>query len=121
MAVSSATQPPPTGSPLARAKDALGAFSDKNYRWYWIASFAYYTGLHMSMLSNAQLAYDLTGQAFLLGIAALSQGLPSTIMSLLGGTLADRMPKKRMLLMAQISLAACGIITFTLLATGLIQ
>lgn len=120
MAVSEIDRPLKSG-PFARARDALSAFSDTNYRWYWGASFAYYTGLNMDMLAGAQLAYDLTGQAFLLGVAALSQGLPSTLMSLLGGTLADRIPKRRMLLIAQISLAICAVITFLLLATGLIQ
>ena len=106
---------------FAGAREALSVFADPNYRWYWIGSFGYYTGLHMEMTARAQLAYDLSGSAMMLGVAAISQGLPSTLMSILGGTLADRWPKRKMLLVAQMMLAVSGVLMFALLATGLIE
>ena len=75
----------------------------------------------MELTARAQLAYDLTGQAFLLGVAALSLGLPSTLMSIMGGALADRIPKRSMLLAAQVVLASSGLLLCLLLATGLIE
>jgi len=113
----------PTASPgrVARALASLSVFRDPNYRWYWACSFAYYVGFHMEMTARAQLAYDLTGQAFMLGLAALSQGLPSSLMSIMGGALADRFPKRTMLLFAQSVLALSGILMFVLLATDMIE
>ncbi len=120
MAVSDVEDAPKPGRG-ARALEALNVFQDPNYRWYWLGSFAYYTGLHMELTARAQLAYDLTGQAFLLGVAALSLGLPSTLMSIMGGALADRIPKRSMLLAAQVVLASSGLLLCLLLATGLIE
>lgn len=106
---------------LARGRETFGVLGESNYRWYWLASLAYYTGLHMEMLARAWLAWELTESAWLLGWVVLSQGAPSAIMALLGGTLADRIPKRALLMGAQLSLAGTGAAVWLLLVSGHIE
>ena len=65
---------------------------------------SYYSGLLCNMVSmNIQivarslLIYRLTGSAAILGLLALSHALPMVCLSLFGGVIADRLPKKQVL------------------------
>ncbi len=99
----------------------LVVFQSKNYTLYWVASFFYYVGLFTDMFARGYLAYDLTGSAMLLGVVIISQGFPQAAIAVLGGTLADRVPKRTLLLWAQLVLTLAGITLLYLLYTGTLE
>ena len=105
----------------ARFKETFGVFSNANFRWYWTGSFCYYTGFWMEMLVRAWLSYELTQSATALGVVQASQGFPMAVLSVVGGTLADRIPKQRLLLTAQVVLAASAAILFALLVADVLE
>jgi len=57
------------------------------------------------MMSNALLVYRFTGSGTIIGLVTLAQGIPQILIALLGGTVADKVQKKFILLFCQIALA----------------
>lgn len=121
MSASSSTSSSPTsGNWLQRSVGGIGetfsVFQDRNYLWYWIASFFYYIGFFTDMFAVGYLAYELTGSAVLLGAVVVSQGFPMAALSVIGGTLADRVSKRRLLIWSQLALAlVAGALLFLLI------
>ena len=64
------------------------------------------TGLWMRNVANAWQVYAITESAALLGLTFLFQGLPALIMGLFGGTLADIVDRRKLLLVGM-SLEVC--------------
>src|SRR5438270_12206935 len=77
----------------------FGALSENpHYRSYWLGNQANTLVMQMQMVANGYLAFTLTGSAAALGLAAFAQSLPMLVFSPLGGVLADRIQKRRLLL-----------------------
>lgn len=55
----------------------------------------------MQQTALSWLIYDLTGSKFLLGFIAALGSLPMLFLSIMGGVIADRYPKKRVLMLVQ--------------------
>jgi len=114
MEVAQATQP--------RSRlQALSALKHRNYRLYWMGSLASIIGFSIMMLAQSWLVYDLTESPLYLGLVGLSTAVPTIAFTLFGGILADRIDRRRLLILTQ---AASGIAIFilaTLTATGLVQ
>src|SRR5688572_1987650 len=121
----SATPASTQGNWLARSLGGIGdtfsVYRDTNYLWYWIASFSYYVGFFMDMFAVGYLAYEMTGSAVMLGAVVVSQGFPMAALSIIGGTLADRVSKRTLLVWSQLALALGAGLLLLLLATGLAE
>jgi MFS family permease len=103
---SATTVPPqlPMGNPergfaLSRT---FAALSHRNYRLFFAGQLVSLTGTWMQNVAQAWLVYELTGSPFKLGVVSFCSGVPVLIFSLWAGVLADRMPKRRMLLLTQV-------------------
>jgi predicted MFS family arabinose efflux permease len=74
----------------------------------------------MSMLTITQslLVYRLTGSAAILGILALATAIPQVLLFLLGGTMADRFPKKRLIQIGQSAAGVMALVVAITLTTG---
>jgi MFS family permease len=79
------------------------------YRIYFLALFGQFAAMSMQFITNSLLIYRLTGSSALLGLSSLAHAIPMITLSLLGGALADRFPKKRIML---IGLFACSLLAF---------
>lgn len=118
---------PGTGGPVARARGrgvrpgTLAALRIRNYRWYWLGQLGSFLGLQMAWPTQAWLAYELTGSAFMLGLVTACVGLPMLTLSLLGGVLADRLQKRDLMMVGQIGLGVANLVAAVLISTGLIQ
>src|SRR5205823_7579584 len=64
---------------------------------------------------------ELTHNALLLGLVGALQFLPVLLFTLFGGVLADRWPKRTVLLFTQSSAMIEAIILWVLVATGMVQ
>ena len=58
-------------------------------------------GYWMSSITHSWLLYELTGSILLLGVLGAVRGVPRLLFSLVGGLLADRADRRRVLLAAE--------------------
>lgn len=109
---------------LRQLKGPLRAFSalrHRNFRLFWCGQLISLIGTWMQSIGQAWLVLELTHSAWLLGIVGALQFLPVMLLSLFGGVLADRLPKRRVLLFTQSSAMLQAAILWILVATGTVQ
>ncbi len=75
----------------------------------------------MQTASQAWLIHQLTGRATDLGVLGLARAVPLIVLSLVGGTLADRLDKRRLLYVTQTLAAAFAIIQGLLAQAGVLE
>ncbi|MGH2449032.1 MAG: MFS transporter [Chloroflexota bacterium] len=80
---------------------ARSAFAHRSFRLYWSAQLISMMGTFMQQVALGYLVYDITGSKWLLGIIAALQMGPSLILSLPAGVLADRVPRRNLILVTQ--------------------
>jgi MFS family permease len=104
------------------AKDgAMRAFQHRNYRILFPASVLSNIGTWAQRIAQDWLVLELTNSAQLLGIITALQFLPSLLLSLYGGVLADRFDKRTLLIITNIG-AGLGSLTLGLLVvTGVVE
>lgn len=94
---------------------AFQALKEPNYRAFWVGSFLSNIGTWMQAVAQGWLVLQLTNSAFLLGLVGFASSLPSLLFSLMGGVLADRINRRKMLFVTQsvmmISALAIGVLT----------
>jgi MFS family permease len=61
--------------------------------------------MQMQVIARGYLAYDLTGKNSALGGVMLAFGVPQLVLGLWGGVLADRLPKRNLLVICQAIIA----------------
>ena len=93
------------------------AFTYRDFRLMWAGAFTSTTGTWMQSVAQAWLVLDMTGSksAFFLGLLGFLQDLPIMLFSLVGGVVADRIDRRKILLGSQYVQMACAFI-LTLLA-----
>ncbi|CAN5126891.1 MFS transporter [soil metagenome] len=92
----------------------------RNYRLYFVGQSVSVAGSFMQTLAIAFLTLQLTGSGADLGIAAAARLLPFLLLGPIGGLIADRYDKRRLLLLTQTS-SVVGSLSFAVLAlTGAI-
>lgn len=92
-------------------REAGAALRIPEFRRFWIGAIVSNSGTWMQNVTVPYVLYELTGSASWVGLASFLQFLPSLFLGPLGGTLADRYPRRRVLLLAQgaMGLAAVGL------------
>jgi len=93
------------------------AFSYPGFRLYWAARFLAAFGIQVLSVSVAWQIYDLTHDPFLLGLVGLVQFLPSLLLVLVTGTVADRYNRRRIMAVALLVQAACAAAMLALLTS----
>jgi MFS family permease len=99
----------------------FAALSVRNFRVMWLGMLAAFIAMQMQMIASGYLAYDLTGSATVLGLVGLASGLPQLCLGLIGGVVADRMPKRRLMMMTQTGTGLIALLTAVLIETDAIQ
>lgn len=77
-----------------RGLEALGS---RNYVLYLVGHFTSQTGAWVEQTAVSWILYELTGSALLLGLAGLARAVPTIALALVGGAIADRLPRRAML------------------------
>jgi len=90
----------PKRSPLGRI---FCAFSYRDYRLLWFGAFTSSSGTWLQQTAQSWLLFQLTGQAFFLGLDSFLGTAPILLFSLIGGVIADRVDRRRILLISQFS------------------
>lgn len=106
--LSSLSPDPPRTSRLSRAFPALGV---RNYRVFVASQIVASTGVWMQRVAQDWLVLSLTHSPTAVGITTAAQFLPMLLFGLFGGVVADRYPKRRLLLITQ---SGMGLLAATL-------
>ncbi|WP_322815867.1 MFS transporter [Chloroflexus sp.] len=77
------------------------ALRHRNYRLFFFGQLISLTGTWMQSVAQGWLVLRLTDSPFLLGLVAAANSLPVLFLTLFAGTVADRFPKRRILLVTQ--------------------
>lgn len=93
----------------------------RDFRYLQGGQFATHFGSWVQITGKGWLVYELTDSAFQLSLVAFFQGAAMFVMSPIAGTLADRMDRRRALLISQWMLMAIGISLAILITTEAIQ
>lgn len=104
--------------PLPRG---LGPLRHRDFALYWFGQAVSGAGTWMELTANTFLLYEITKSPVLLGLGGLFRALPVIVLALVGGSVADRMPRKRLLFAAQVSFLLISLALGTLVVTGRIE
>ncbi len=91
-----------------------------NYRLYWSGALTSNVGTWTQMVAQGWLVYDLTGSTFYLGLVGFATAVPNLFLSLLGGVLADRFERRRLMIFTQISAMVLAFLLAYLTIAGLV-
>jgi MFS family permease len=80
----------------------FSAFSIPAYRLLWSSQVSSTTGMQMQMFARGLLAYELGGSAGSIGLVSLGQAIPQFLFSMLGGTMADRIERRKLMMTTQV-------------------
>jgi MFS family permease len=89
------------GSMRVSAPRRISAFSIPDYRIFWSGAFLSNIGMWLQGLTVPYLIFQMTSSVLWLGIVAVAQFIPQVLMSPLGGSLADRYDRRKILIVAQ--------------------
>ena len=99
----------------------IDAFHHRNYRLFFTGQLVSLIGTWMQQVAQAWLVLQLTGDPIWLGIVASAQFLPVMILGLFGGVLADALPKRQVLLAAQVVMMVLALVLAALVITGVVE
>lgn len=91
--------PDPFASPILQR--TLAAFRYRDYRVLWFGAFLSTIGTWMQKVAQGWLVFDLTQSSFYLGLDDFLGQLPILLLTLIGGVVADRYDRRRLLIGSQ--------------------
>jgi len=100
---------------------AVVALKHRNFRIFWTGQLISLIGTWMQNLAQGWLVLTLTNSPFLLGLVSAVQFTPMLLFSLFAGVAADRLPKRKLLLVTQSGSALTALTLGLLVLTGRIR
>jgi len=105
--------------PTSTLRRIFKAFQYRDFRLMWIGACTSSIGTWMQIVAQGWLIYRLSHSAYLLGLDQFLAGLPIFLFTIIGGVVADRIERRKILLMSQwLQMASAGVLT-VLVAMGL--
>ncbi len=108
---------------MSREKAKRGTFDslrNRNYRLYMSGQLISVSGTWMQTVGLSWLVLKLTGSGVQLGAVTAAQFLPLLLLGAVGGLVADRVNKRRLILLTQTSLALGSLLLGILTMSGVI-
>lgn len=100
------------------SRDIFQALRRRDFAFLWVGSLGSSFAMNMQIIARGWLVYELTESPMDLAWVTLSFMLPTVIFSLLGGVLADRLPKRRIIALGQFSNFAATVVLGIIVITG---
>jgi predicted MFS family arabinose efflux permease len=94
------------------------AFQYRDFRLMWFGACMSSIGTWMQIVAQGWLIYRLSHSAFLLALDQFLGGIPIFLFSLIGGVVADRIERRKILLVSQYMQMASATVLTVLVATG---
>ncbi|GHO94423.1 MFS transporter [Reticulibacter mediterranei] len=92
----------PKRTRLPALPSSLRPLADKNFGVFWAGAFLSSMGFWIQNVGQGWQVLQLTNSALLLGLVAFAATLPNIIFSLIGGVVADRLDRRRLLIWTQV-------------------
>ncbi|HIE83077.1 MAG TPA: MFS transporter, partial [Dehalococcoidia bacterium] len=95
---------PPIQQPrktIRRTPKAFEALHNHSFRWFYLAMFGHFIPMNIQMVIRPWLAYSLTGSYGWAGWVTLAGAIPMLGLSPIGGLIADRLPRQRLIQIGQ--------------------
>jgi MFS family permease len=120
-AAASDAAPEPTPAVPPGKQGTFSSLKVRNYRLFASGAVISNTGTWVSRIAQDWLVLSLTGSSFAVGITTAMQFLPMLLFGLYGGVIADRYPKRKLLLATQSTMGLLGLILAALTLSGYVQ
>lgn len=99
----------------------FSSLAGKDFRLLWTGSIFDHMALWLQLISLSWLVWDLTGSALLSGTAAGLRGLPTLVIGPWAGVVADRMDRRKLVMVFQVLLSLMAVVFALLVASGTVQ
>jgi MFS family permease len=109
------------GQGSGRWRRTFAALGHRTYRLWFAGQLVSLVGTWMQSTAQGFLVFELTRSPAYLGYVGFAAGIPSWALLLYGGVMADRIPKRRLLLATQSSMMALAFVLAALTFSGLVQ
>lgn len=100
---------------------ALSSLRIPSFRWLWFGNFFSFNSMQMQMVARGWLVYTMSDSPMALGLVSAGFGLPMIMFSLFGGTVADRVRKRNIILVTQFFMALMSLVIALLIQTEMIR
>lgn len=102
-------------------KQTFAALKHRNYSLWFKGQTISLLGTWMQVTAQGFLVYELTHSAAYLGYVGFAAGLPSWLFMMYGGVIADRMPRRKILVITQTTMMIFAFILAALAFTHYVQ
>ena len=96
----------------------FAALKHPNYRLWFYGQLISLIGTWMQSTAQGILVYQLTSSATYLGLVSFANGVPSWFLMLYGGVIADRMPRRNLLILTQSAMMCLAFVLVILVFTN---
>ena len=104
-----------------RLPRGLSPLRHRDFALYWSAQVISQSGTFIELTATAYLLYAITSSPLLLGLGGLTRAVPVLGLSLFAGALADRIDRRRLLLVTQVGQVVTSAVLGTLVVTGRVE
>ena len=102
----------PENMAISTLRRVFKAFQYRDFRLMWFGACTSSIGTWMQIVAQGWLIYRLSHSAFLLALDQFLGGIPIFLFSLIGGVVADRTERRKILLLSQyVQMASAGVLT----------
>lgn len=108
-------------TPTATLRRTFSSLRIRNYRLYFIGQTISVSGVWMQRVAQSWLVLELTGSGTAVGLVTAMQFLPILVLAPLGGVVADRVDKRRLLYLTQTSAAVIAAVLGVLVVAGVVE
>ena len=98
----------------------FSSLSNRNFRFLWLGTVLFMGSMQMQMMAVGYLTYDLTRSAVLLGVVQSGFAPAMLVLSLYGGAIADRIDRKKIIVVSQLWEACVYLFIAVTIAIGMI-
>ena len=98
----------------------LRALGHTQFRRYWLGSLAYASAVRLVMLGQGWLVFELSRSPIDLGLLGAAMALPAILVTWVGGALADRLDKRKLLMVTSSVTTGLLLLQATLDLTGVV-
>ena len=89
-------------------KRALRALKHREFAIFWSGALASNTGTWIQNMTVPYVLYQITESAFWVGFATFAQFVPQMVLGPLGGSIADRSDRRKVLIITQAAMAVAA-------------
>ena len=99
-------------------RHGVRAFRHRPFRLFFWGALASNSGSWLQNLAVPYVLFELTGRSLWVGLAGFAQFIPAFVLGPVGGSMADRMDRRRLLLATQVAMALAAFALWVVWAVG---